>query len=308
MSNLIFLFGAGINGKKIQELLNERCDKQVIFCDNSVEKQNTFIQGAAVVSFSEMCKYYENNKVDKIVITITPETAMLHQCALAGIDIKSIYYWDIDYESLRPIYDKYSFHIYSIDGEEMFLRAMFGEKEKGTYVDVGANHPWRFSNTFWAYSRGWRGVNIEPDVHNYELLKGIKNKDININCGVSDTETSIDYYMFEESALNTFCYDEISKKSEIVDIRKVPVRRLDTILEEYNISEIDFIDIDVEGMELKVLNSINWKKVNISCILVEQRRMSLIDVIESPVCKFLADRGYSPVSKYNRTVIYTKSV
>lgn len=308
MDKIIFLFGAGTNGQKIQEFINEKNNMPLMFCDNSVEKQNTFVQGISVVSFTEMCNYYVNNKMEKIVITVMPETAMLHQCVLAGVDIKYIYYWDFGYELLRPIYDKYSFLIYSIDGEEMFLRALFGEKERGTYVDIGANHPWRFSNTFWAYSRGWRGINIEPDIHNYELLSGIRNRDVNINCGISDVETSMDYYMFEESALNTFCYDEISNKKEIIEMRKVPVRRLDTILEEYNISEIDFIDIDVEGMELKVLNSINWNKVNISCILVEQRKMSLFDVVESSVCKFLADRGYVPLSKYNRTVIYTKSV
>mgnify|MGYP002509467386 CR=1 FL=1 len=308
MDKRIFLFGAGTNGQKIQKLISERCDVQLMFCDNSTEKQNTLIQGISVVNFHEMCKYYANNKVDKIVITVMAEKEMLHQCALAGIDIKFIYYWDVASESLRPIYDKYSFQIYSIDGEEMFLRAFFGEKRDGVYIDVGANHPWRFSNTFWAYSRGWKGINIEPDVRNYELLSGIRSRDVNLNCGVSDVETSMDYYIFEESALNTFCYDEIENKNEIIDIRKVPIRRLDAILEEYDISEIDFMDIDVEGMELEVLKSIDWNKVNISCIIVEQRRMSIFDVVKSSVCRFLSDRGYIPVSKYNRTVIYTKSI
>ena len=186
-------------------------------------------------------------------------------------------------------------------------RRNFFKKAKGIYVDVGANHPFRFSNTFWAYAEGWRGINIEPDVFNYKLLKEVRPEDININCGISDVETYMDYYVFKENALNTFCRDEIRNESDIVDIRKVPVRRMDSILKEYRIFNIDFMDIDVEGMELKVLNSINWDDVKIECILVEQRRMSLAEVLESNVCKFLKDKGYVPVNKYNRTVIYVNA-
>lgn len=306
MDRLIILFGAGANGQMLLTLINEKYCGKVLFCDNSIEKQNRQIQGVPVISFSEMCNYYMNNRVGKIVITIADESEMMLQCVSAGMDIKALYYWDNEYESLRPIYEKYSYNIYSIDGEEMYLRALFSEKKYGIYVDIGANHPFRFSNTFWAYSKGWRGINIEPDICNYELLNKIKNKDININCGISDKEAGMDYYMFKTSALNTFCYDEINDKSEIVNVRKVPMRRLDSILEEYNISDIDFMDIDVEGMELQVLNSIDWSKVRINYILVEQRRMSLIDVVKSPVCKSLADQGYVPMSKYNRTVIYEK--
>ena len=56
----------------------------------------------------------------------------------------------------------------------------------------------------------------------------------------------------------------------------------------------------MERMELEVLYSIPWSKVNITCLLVEQRGMSLREVVESDVCKFLKNMGYSPVNKYNQ--------
>ena len=93
--------------------------------------------------------------------------------------------------------------------------------------------------------------------------------------------------ILKESALNTFCINEIKNKDDIVDVRKVPLRRLDNILDEYNIKKVDYIDIDVEGMELRVLNSINWDVVEIGCILIEQKGMSLDDVLESQVCSLL---------------------
>lgn len=106
--------------------------------------------------------------------------------------------------------------------------------------------------------------------------------------------------------MNTFCVDEIKCMDDVVDIRRVPVRRLDSILEEYNIREIDYMDIDVEGMELNVLNSIDWDKVEIACILVEQKGLTLYEVLESAVCKLLKEKGYVPTNKYNRTVIYVR--
>ncbi|GFI15514.1 hypothetical protein IMSAG249_02367 [Lachnospiraceae bacterium] len=305
MKKIIVLFGAGVNGKLILNKVKDKFpDEEVCFCDNDVKKQNTMTQGVKVIEFCELLKLYKENLIDKIIITPCNGQEMLYQCVSEGIDIRHCHFWDNKHEFPKVILEKYISSICSQDGEEIFLRDYFFKKAKGIYVDVGANHPFRFSNTFWAYAEGWRGINIEPDVFNYKLLKEVRPEDININCGISDVETYMDYYVFKENALNTFCRDEIRNESDIVDIRKVPVRRMDSILKEYRIFNIDFMDIDVEGMELKVLNSINWDDVKIECILVEQRRMSLAEVLESNVCKFLKDKGYVPVNKYNRTVIY----
>lgn len=46
--------------------------------------------------------------------------------------------------------------------------------------------------------------------------------------------------------------------------------------------------------------------LTIECILVEQKRMNLYDIIASKVCAYLRDRGYIPINKYNRTVVYEK--
>lgn len=207
---------------------------------------------------------------------------------------------------IKPVWETYADTVYSQDGEEVYLKSRFAGKEKGLYVDVGANHPFRFSNTYWAYAKGWRGVNIEPDLKNYELLKQFRKEDININCGISDEETQLKYYVFHESALNTFCAEEIRSMADVIDTYMIPVKRLDSIFREHQVKNIDYMDIDVEGMEMRVLNSINWREVSIGCILVEQRGMTLADVLVSEVCIFLKGKGYLPVNKYNRTVIYER--
>jgi len=64
-------------------------------------------------------------------------------------------------EWLRIVLDKYALKSYSQEGEDMILRRIFEDNETGFYVDVGAHHPARFSNTNYFYKRGWRGLNID---------------------------------------------------------------------------------------------------------------------------------------------------
>lgn len=51
---------------------------------------------------------------------------------------------------------------YSQEGEDLVLNRIFGEQATGYYVDVGAHHPFRFSNTAIFYKKGWCGINIDP--------------------------------------------------------------------------------------------------------------------------------------------------
>ena len=53
---------------------------------------------------------------------------------------------------------QYSF---SQEGEDLVLARIFEGKKNGFYVDIGAHHPTRFSNTHYFYRRGWSGINID---------------------------------------------------------------------------------------------------------------------------------------------------
>jgi len=300
------LFGAGKIGQVFSEKMTNDQKMNMLFCDNNANKIGFILNNIRIIAFQEMIRLYKNNEITKIVITSSCVYEIADQCCQAGISSDALYFFDINSDALRPARERYADIVYSQDGEEVYLKSRFAGKERGIYVDVGAHHPFRFSNTYWAYERGWRGINIEPDLRNYRLLKQYRKEDINLNCGISDEETQLEYYIFHESALNTFCEEEIRNKTDIAETRMVPVRRLDAIFKEYYIKNIDYIDIDVEGMEMRVLSSINWSAVSIDCILVEQREIMLTEVAASEVCIFLKGRGYLPVNKYNRTVIYEK--
>src|SRR5580658_8816405 len=81
---------------------------------------------------------------------------------------------------------RYFRHSFSQEGEDMILASFFEGKKNGFYVDVGAHHPKRFSNTHHFYIRGWRGINVDATPGSMKLFRRTRPDDINIEAAVSD--------------------------------------------------------------------------------------------------------------------------
>jgi len=105
---------------------------------------------------------------------------------------------------LKNAYIPTSLKSYSQEGEDLILLRIFEKKRIGFYVDVGAHHPFRFSNTYRFYLRGWRGINIDPMPGSMRLFNKFRKRDINLELAVGENEDTLIYYMFNEPALNTF--------------------------------------------------------------------------------------------------------
>jgi FkbM family methyltransferase len=200
---------------------------------------------------------------------------------------------------------------YSQDGEDMILRRLFEGRQSGFYVDVGAHHPYRFSNTCYFHRRGWTGINIDPNPEAIEAFRWNRPSDINVCVGVSDVAGELSFHFFNEPALNTFDGDLAAERARLPDYRlletiRVPVRRLDDLLIEYlpRGQNIDFLSIDVEGLDLTVLRSNDWSRFRPGVLLVEarERRASAID--SDPINAFSVAAGYRLIAKTLNTLIY----
>jgi len=210
---------------------------------------------------------------------------------------------------------KYAQLAYSQEGEDLVLNRLFDNRHDGIYVDVEANHPLRFSNTHFFYKKGWRGVNIEPNPELHKELQDIRKEDANINLGVSTEEGELDYYMFNEPALNTFSKkeaDEYLQKKEYSLIKKIKVEvdTLENILSEipsFKNKTIDFMSVDAEGFDLKVLKSNNFNKNSPTVILVEILGVGKISqVFDNEVYVFLIEKGYDLYLRTGNTFIFKK--
>jgi FkbM family methyltransferase len=213
---------------------------------------------------------------------------------------------------LFRILDGYASKSYSQEGEDMILRRFFAEKPKGFYVDVGAHHPKRFSNTFHFYKQGWSGINVDAMPGSMQQFKRQRPRDINLEIPVGPDQHSLTYYIFNETALNGFDASLSQHRASTLDSYhiertiKLDTRSLGSILDEYLPPNtlIDFMSVDVEGMDLEVLKSNNWNKYRPEIILVEILDSSLSELKSSNVDKFLESCGYEIYAKAVNTVLY----
>ena len=78
--------------------------------------------------------------------------------------------------------------------------------------------------------------------------------------------------MREDIELKELKTIELKNIEELKTIKLIKTERLETILDKYNILNINYLSIDVEGSELNVVKSINFEKVFIDVIGFENNR------------------------------------
>lgn len=204
---------------------------------------------------------------------------------------------------------------FSQDGEDIVLGSFFENRKdySGFYVDVGAHHPVRFSNTLKFYKKNWRGINIDPTPGSMIPFRILRRRDINLEIGVGSEYGELTFYCFNEPALNTF--DKVLAEARntnnpyyITKEVRVPLFTLKDIFEK-NLppnQKIDFMSIDVEGLDLAVLRSNDWSRFDPGYILVEDPGFKVEALNDSEIYNFLYSKGYKVVAQLKRTIIFSR--
>ncbi|MDB5280359.1 MAG: SAM-dependent methyltransferase [Ferruginibacter sp.] len=194
---------------------------------------------------------------------------------------------------------------YSQCGEDLivdFLLTWILNIKVPTFMDIGAHHPHNFNNTYIFYKRGCRGVNIEPDPVLFDFIKKMRPEDININKGVgfkTGNETA-DFYLMSSKALNTFSREEaerISKNGniQINEVKQIELININELMNRYfDKIELDFLSLDVEGLDFDILKSIDFGKYAPKVICVETIEFSEHRTIlkQQATIDFLIAKGY----------------
>lgn len=142
---------------------------------------------------------------------------------------------------------------YAQNFEDVTLRRALQDVECGFYVDVGACHPTELSVTRWFYDQGWRGINIEPNPHFLRLLEAERPRDINLGVAVSDKTERTILHVVSDTGLSTVDHNlaESLSVTQRITVDAVP---LDTLLASHEpLPTIDFLKIDAEGIETKII-------------------------------------------------------
>jgi FkbM family methyltransferase len=197
----------------------------------------------------------------------------------------------------HSIYIKHKFFIkkksYAMNNEDIAILNYFKNRKNGFYVDVGCYHPIHRNNTYLLHRQNWSGINIDTSQFSIDLFNYMRPKDLNYNCAISDKNENIKlFYQKELSQLST----TEKKQAEIVfqgNIKEKEIQAftLNEVLNRgrYKNSKIDFLDIDVEGADLKVLKGLSFDKFKpeLICVEIHEKEIEL-----SKIYKFLVDKKY----------------
>lgn len=181
--------------------------------------------------------------------------------------------------AIASIRDYFSFRKYaqsrtfSQHGEDQFFKSYFA-RSTGTYIDIGASHPFRISNTYLLYSEGWNGVVIEPIQRLCDLHRKWRPRDSQCCVAMSDQVGELTFYELTPSVLSTFDKTQAEQSIKTGAIlrseRQVPVWSLAYLCDKYfSDREIDLLSIDAEGLDYAILSGGDWTKYRPKMVVFE---------------------------------------
>jgi len=187
---------------------------------------------------------------------------------------------------------------YSQFGEDIIINKYF-KSFIGTYVDIGCYHPIKYSNTALFYKKGWNGTNIDLNQTSINLFNFSRLRDKNILACLSNKEEWVDVYLDNEfSALNSTNKENI-KNFKIKNFKKNRIKS--KIFPKIIKKKFDFLNIDCEGNDYKILKTINLQKYKPKLICVEvskESKKSIYNYLNSNNYEILAVRSLSHIFKY----------
>ena len=162
---------------------------------------------------------------------------------------------------------------YAQNAEDVLLDRLFPRGLKGFYIDVGAMDPVHHSVTKHFYDLGWRGINIEPAEEPFRRLQEARTRDVNLGVGVSDEAGALTLYQAPpDTGDSTFSAEHAARhRARGVSLaeRVVPVVTLTQVCEDHVEDDIDFLSVDVEGHEHRVVAGADWKRWRPRVVVIE---------------------------------------
>jgi FkbM family methyltransferase len=214
---------------------------------------------------------------------------------------------------------------YSQFGEDLIVSHLFNTLGivHPNYLDIGANHPRFISNTYYFYQRGSCGVLIEPNPRLSKRLKAARPRDMVLEVGIgADAQSEADFYLFPASAdgLSTFSKAEAMHwetvgmrgrgKFSVEAVLKVPLIPINEVIAaHFGDRPPNFLSLDVEGLDLEILQRLDFKKYAPDVICVEtlshdknQNGYKRGDTID-----FLLSKGYLSYADTRVNTIFCRS-
>jgi len=181
---------------------------------------------------------------------------------------------------------------YSQFNIDLYLINIFKEIKNGFFIEAGANDGINQSNTYLIEKfLGWNGLLVEPNKHSYN--KCVSNRNcfvenyalVSYNYGSDSISGDFDS-IYTDGSMMGGCTTRHSNNGVAKAIQ------LSKLLTKYNVEQVDFLSIDVEGYELNALDGLDFNIHRPNYILYESHeQFGFIDDYE----KYFANKKYKKI-------------
>jgi len=216
------------------------------------------------------------------------------------------YIWSLIYGGL-----KFKTH-YGQHAEDVMVRRWFRGVQKGFYIDIGAHHPYKYSNTAHLWLRGWKGINVDASASAIKLFNKIRTTDINICAAIVSPQNAeqtkdIEFFYGKDLDAGATCDPTLAaqrdyKKSVVV--KTMTIKQIMAAAVNNHIAQLDYLNIDIEGLDSESIDDISNWPLKPKVITIEIYAQSLEDVLQSDVSLKLSGANYIAIEKSGPTTVF----
>lgn len=191
---------------------------------------------------------------------------------------------------------------YAVGGVDLVLKSILRDVEAGAYLDVGANHPIDFSNTYLFYEKGWSGFAVDGNPEYRSDWSEIRPRDVFLNEIVSDSRKPVRFEIFPDPTMSTIAQSTGERyrlkfkdlKPKVVDVEATTI--FDLYQSEIQ-NEVHLLNIDIEGEELNALKGARLDAFRPGVICIEIKNVSVYDIHRNEIFRYIDGFGYRLIAK-----------
>ena len=191
---------------------------------------------------------------------------------------------------------------FSQTGEDRIIKFLFDTLgiRQYRYLDIGAHHPRRLSNTYLFYALGGSGVLIEPNPVFATLISQIRPRDLCLTVGLAGQSCSeVPFYVMRSDTLSTFSEHEAGRMvsecgQEISEVSHLDVLAPEEVLSAHFGDGLNLVSLDVEGPEMEILKAFDLQRYRpeVFCIETISYAIDGGGVKSSEIAQFMTANGY----------------
>ena len=170
------------------------------------------------------------------------------------------------------------------------------------FVEFGAADGFNLSNTFLLEEKfNWQGILAEPaKIWGEDLKRNRPNSNISLDCVWSDSNSELIFNETPDAPFfstlfeyrNSDLHHNLRKQSKRYKVKTISINDLLTRFDAPN--HINYLSIDTEGSEYKILSSLDWNKYSFDIITCEHNYSSQ----REDILKLLTNKGYKRIFEF----------